>query len=202
MNGPDSAHLRLYLSILGLWLGMLFSSCEQNEIEEVQAFDTDEEIPDRSSYGVKLQYSDSGRKTVELQAEEMNHFQGDEGRRVEFQKGFKVTFFGKEDSANSVMKAQQGTLYEAEQKMVARNNVVVNNAKGERLNTEKLIWDRDSGKIHTDEFVKITRDDGVIQGNGLEAEEDLNKYRIHEITGEWYFDRPKENENGENAEGQ
>lgn len=189
-------HRTLIGSILSFWLGMLFS-CQQNEIEEVQAFSEDAEIPDRSSYGVELTYSDSGRKKMKLFASKMEQFTDKQGSRVEFREGFKVLFYGEGDSVKSRMKAEKGTLYEGEDRMVARNDVVVHNSKGERLNTELLIWERDSGKVHTDRFVKITREDGVIHGNGLVAEEDLSSYKIREITGEWYFDRPQEKEEDE-----
>ncbi len=169
---------------------MLFS-CQQNEIEEVKAFSEDEEVPARSSYGVELTYSDSGRKSMKLFASKMEQFADEEKPRVEFRDGFKVLFFGEGDSVSSQMEAEKGTLYEAERRMVARNDVVVHNAKGERLNTELLTWDQDSGKVYTDRFVKITREDGVIHGNGLVADEDLSSYKIKEITGEWYFDRPQ-----------
>ena len=169
---------------------MLFS-CGQNEMERVKALTDRKEVPVRTSYGVEMTYTDSGRKKMELFAERMDQFEGDKGSRVEFDDGFHVIFYeGNGDSIDSELKAQKGTLYETRSRMIARNDVVVKNPQGERLNTEKLIWDRDSGKVFTDKFVKITRKDGVIHGNGLVAEEDLSSYRIKEITGEWYFDNP------------
>ncbi len=165
-------------------------SCGQNEMEEVKALTDREEVPVRTSYGVELTYSDSGRKLMKLYAQEMEHFEKEgKGARIEFHKGFHIVFY-ENDSIDSELQAERGTMYENQERMIARNNVVVKNAKGERLNTEKLTWDRDSGKVYTDKFVKITRADGVIHGNGLVAEEDLSKYRIKEITGEWYFDKP------------
>lgn len=178
---------------------MLFS-CGQNEMEKVKELTDREELPIRTSYGVEMTYTDSGRKQMKLFAEQMDHFDDEEGARIEFSNGFHVIFFGKNDSIDSEMEAQDGILYETENRMIARNDVVVRNSKGERLNTEKLIWDRDSGKVFTDNFVKITRDKGVIHGNGLEAEEDLSSYRIREITGEWYFDKPRSERNEERGE--
>jgi LPS export ABC transporter protein LptC len=171
-------------------LGMLFS-CGQNEMEEVKALTDREEVPVRTSYGVEMTYNDSGRKRMKLFAERMDQFEDEKGSRVEFRNGFHIIFFDESgDSVDSELEAERGTLYETRSRMIARNDVVVRNPKGERLNTEKLIWDRDSGKVFTDKFVKITRQDGVIHGNGLVAEEDLSRYRIKEITGEWYFEDP------------
>ncbi|MFB6257085.1 MAG: LPS export ABC transporter periplasmic protein LptC [Flavobacteriales bacterium] len=188
-----------FLSILLFAGGMLFS-CTQNEIEEIKALTKKEEVPFRTSRGVELTYIDSGQKEMKLFAERMDQFREEDGAsRVEFHDGFRVLFYDG-DTIGSELKAREGTLYGSENRMVARNDVVVTEPGGERLNTEKLIWDRDSGKVFTDQFVKITREDGVVQGNGLVAESDLSSYRIQEITGEWYFEKPKAKENEKEAQ--
>lgn len=181
----------LCISILIPLVGMLFS-CEQNGMEKVKALSGKDEVPLRTTYGVKMTYADSGETDMKLFAEKMDHFEGRKGARIKFRQGFRVLFFESEDSIASELEAQKGTLYEGQSRMIARNDVVVRNSDGERLNTEKLVWDQDSGKVYSDKFVKITRSDGVIHGKGLVAEEDLSSYRIKEITGEWYFDRPEQ----------
>lgn len=67
--------------------------------------------------------------------------------------------------------------------MEARKNVSVINQKGERLNTEHLVWDERSEKLTSDEFVKITTKDEIIFGNGFEANQDFTKYKIFNIKG-------------------
>ena len=57
------------------------------------------------------------------------------------------------------------------------------NPDGDRLNTEKLIWNKKTKKIHTDEPVQITTAEEVIFGKGLIAEQDFSKYQIKDITG-------------------
>ena len=66
---------------------------------------------------------------------------------------------------------------------MAKNDVVVVNQKGEQLNTEKLLWDENTGKIYSDEFVKITTPDEIIMGKGFEANQDFSKYKIFKVTG-------------------
>lgn len=180
---------------------MLFS-CGRNEMKKVEALTDREEIPVRTSYGVEMTYTDSGRKQMKLFADRMDHFKGDgdEGGRIEFQGGFHMLFYNSKDSIKSELEAEEGTLYENQNRMVARNDVIVRNAQGERLNTEKLTWDQDSGKVFTDKFVKITREKGVIHGNGLVAKEDLSSYKIQEITGEWYFDKPGQKADAEKTQ--
>jgi len=84
---------------------------------------------------------------------------------------------------NTSLTAKYAIRYEREQKMEARNDVVVVNIKGEKLNTEKLIWDGIRRKIYTDAFVKITTDDQILMGNGLESDETFSEYEIKNLTG-------------------
>ena len=41
----------------------------------------------------------------------------------------------------------------------------------------------DSSKIYSDEFVKITTEDEIIMGEGMEANQDFTKWKIHKIKG-------------------
>jgi LPS export ABC transporter protein LptC len=79
--------------------------------------------------------------------------------------------------------------------MEAKRNVVVVNEKGDKLNTEHLIWDKNTRMIRTEEFVKITTEDEIIMGNGMEADEHFTKYKIKQIKG---IISIKENENENN----
>jgi hypothetical protein len=60
--------------------------------------------------------------------------------------------------------------------------VVVNN-KGEKLNTEHLIWDRRADRISSDRFVKITTADEILMGDGLESNGNFTRYKILKIRG-------------------
>jgi precorrin-4 methylase len=67
--------------------------------------------------------------------------------------------------------------------MTARKNVEVINAKGEKLNTEEIIWDEQKKIIYSNAFVKISTGDEIIWGIGMEANEDFTDYVIKKVTG-------------------
>jgi LPS export ABC transporter protein LptC len=67
--------------------------------------------------------------------------------------------------------------------MEVKYNVEVVNAKGDKLNTEHLIWDEQKKKITSDAFVKITTAKEIIMGKGLEANQDFTQYEIKNIQG-------------------
>ena len=81
-------------------------------------------------------------------------------------KGLKVDFYNPEGKLESYLTAEYGISFPKEKKVKVQRNVEILNTKGETLNTEELIWDQETGTIHTDKFVKITGKDQITQGTG------------------------------------
>jgi LPS export ABC transporter protein LptC len=102
---------------------------------------------------------------------------------TELSKGMKISFYDVNMNVISRMKSSYAIHYEQEHRWEARNNVEVVNLKGEKLNTEKLIWDERENKLLSDNFVKITTSKEIIMGNGFEADQDFSHYKIFNVTG-------------------
>jgi LPS export ABC transporter protein LptC len=81
------------------------------------------------------------------------------------------------------LQAKFGRKYENQGLVEVRDSVVVINKKGERLDTEKLIWNEKTGKIYTDQFVRIQTKNEVIYGEGLTANQNFSSYKIFKIRG-------------------
>ena len=64
-----------------------------------------------------------------------------------------------------------------------REDVEVISQDEDRLETETLEWVESEQRVSTPGFVRITTPTEQIQGYQLEAEEDLDTYRLAEITG-------------------
>ena len=60
------------------------------------------------------------------------------------------------------------------------------NEAGEKLETELLFWDQKKELIFTDRFVKITTEDQIIQGYGLESDTRLSKRKIKNLSATIY----------------
>ena len=161
-------------------LPILFS-CE-NDLNKVKLYSKGKASPQESARNIKILYSDSARLQVEITAPLLNHYET-ENPYIEMPKGFKATFYNDKLEVKSKLNADYGIRYVREQKMEARKNVTVINEKGEKLNTEHLIWDEKKNKLYSNEFVKITTKDEIIFGNGFEANQDFSKYKIFNIKG-------------------
>ena len=159
----------------------VFSACE-NDIEEINLITSYKKIPSESGKNVLIVYSDSARIKMKLNATQLDHYDG-ENAYVEFPKGVNVFFYNTKNKIESNLKANYAIRYEKSNMMEAKNNVVVINDKGEKLNTEHLFWDEKKELIYSDVFVKITTKDEIIMGEGLESNQDFSKYKFKKIKG-------------------
>ena len=76
--------------------------------------------------------------------------------------------------------------------MEAKNNVVVVNQIGEKLNTEHLIWDEKKRRIYSNDFVKITKKDEIVIGEGMEADESFDKWVIRKPKATFFINVDEE----------
>jgi LPS export ABC transporter protein LptC len=156
-------------------------SCENNE-SEISRITAKPNDPVEEIAGLQTIYSDSGAIKVLLEAPVMRKVLVPK-QITELPKGMKISFYDAEMNVISKMKSNYAIHYEQEHRWEARNNVEVVNVKGEKLNTEKLIWDERANKLLSDNFVKITTSKEIIMGNGFEADQDFSHYKIFNVTG-------------------
>ena len=163
-------------------MAVLFSSCVTEQEKQDVVNESEEILPFEVTRDATIRYSDSGLVKLKIKAPTIERYAG-EKPYSEFPDGVRVEFYDKSGNISSFMDAGYAINLESENKMEARYNVEVLNPEGDRLNTEKLIWEKETKQIHTDEPVKITTADEVIFGTGLVAEQDFSKYQIKNITG-------------------
>lgn len=168
-------------SVIAFFLAVTLFACENN-IDEVNAIAKKKKFPIETADSIEVIYSDSGKILMKISAPLMEHFTGDSAY-IELSKGVHVIFFNDSLKPQTELTAEYAINKERESIMEAKRNVVVVNEKGDKLNTEHLIWDKNTRTIRTDEFVKITTEDEIIMGNGMEADEHFTKYKIKQIKG-------------------
>lgn len=159
----------------------LLSSCE-NDLEKVKLYEKPGKAPVESATDIRILYSDSGVVKVEVKAPLLQRFDA-ENPYTEMPKGVNALFYDESLQVTSRLKADYAIRFDRELRMEARKNVVVVNSKGEKLETEHLIWDERDQKLKSEAFVKITTEEEVIYGNGFEANQDFSRYRIFNIKG-------------------
>ena len=163
-------------------IAMLFAC--KNDLKEVAAMDFSDTVPDISARNIDFTFSDSAMVQIRLTGPVMHAYEGEDPYMV-FPEGFMVEFYDSVLNVTTTITGLYGIHYREKKFMEARQNVVVTNFEtGERLDTEELIWDMNKEIIYSNKFVKITSEDGVIFGDGLEAEQDFSKRKILNPSGE------------------
>lgn len=179
------------------WAGMSVSCT--NDMDRVAAIEVQAGAPDRTTMGAEYHFTDSGRVRNVLRAGRIEEYKGEPGHTV-IEQGLELEFYGRDGAQNSVLTARRGLILPAQRRMQVFDEVVFVNAKGERLETEALTWEQDSAKVFTDKAVRIVKGPDVIYGQGLEADEDFNRYRIHKVTGEILVDEEEAGTLGPDAQ--
>jgi len=173
----------MYRLIFLLLVLASLSSCE-NDMKTVQDISTRTELPIRTATNTEMLYSDSAHVKVKLTAPTLNQFIGDNPRIV-MPKGVHVSFYNDSLIVTTDLTADSAVRKEKSKVMEAYRNVIVINRKGETLHTEKLIWDEQKRIIYTDVHVLITTaNDEILEGEGMEANEDFTKYKIKKPHGD------------------
>ncbi len=170
-----------------LGLAMLFSC--KSDLETIEALTVKDEGPMETAFDVEIVYSDQAHVRMVLTAPRMDRYGGAKPY-LEMPEGLQVLFYDTLMNQTSSMSARYAISYEDPEVVEARQDVVVINEKGERLNTEQLIWDRSRELIYSEKFVRITTQDEVLYGEGFEADERFNHWNILEGRGTFRVETP------------
>jgi len=137
--------------------------------------------PDTEVSGAKIYLYDRGRVTTEILSEKIIKFESNDSTMAY---KLDIDVLDSTGQVSTQIVGDSGIIREATGQLYIYGNVVVITEDKSRLETDYLWWDSKADKIKTDAFVKITREDDVITGWGLEADEKLNSYKIlNQVSG-------------------
>ncbi len=175
---PDPVTMRA-----GLILPLLALLSCKNDLDELASIEIDARSPDRITTQAEYYYSDSGHVRNRLRAGRVEEYLPQNDEHTDFFQGVELTFFDATGQPGSRLTAERGRMDPKRHRMQVDEHVVFTNVRGERLETEQLIWDQDSDRVFTDKPVRITRAQDIIYGQGLDANQDFSRYTIRRITG-------------------
>lgn len=161
----------------GILLFVIVAGCK-NDPKEINALVTKGAQQEDKAEDVTILYSDNGHVKMKLYAKEFVKNDVAKPPYTDMRKGLKVEFFNDSMQVESTLDAKYARYYEKQNNILIRDSIVIVNKKGEKLNTEELVWNQSAKKLFTEKFVKITTPTQVMYGDGLEANEDFTWYRI------------------------
>ena len=176
------------LSIPTLLVGVgMFVSC-RNEIQEIRAATDAPELPVQTTFNAEYFYTESGRLKNKLTAGQLDRYMG-EDPRVEVSQGFEMVVFDSLENIEAWITAANGVMLEAENTLIARNDVHVYNTQGDTLKTEELTWLQDSARIFSNTFVTVISPKGTFTGDGFTSDETFEAYTITNPVGRFAVER-------------
>ncbi|MBL4560004.1 MAG: LPS export ABC transporter periplasmic protein LptC [Labilibaculum sp.] len=162
-------------------------SCE-NSIKDVQSITSQTKSPERSGKDVEFIFTDSTRIKNRAFAVEFIEVITEDNEYQDFPKGGKITSYNDDGTVAGQIEANYAKHFVSDQLWELRNNVVAVSDDGKTINTELMYWDQGKELIYSDQYVRITTDDGqVLEGTGFSSDDKMNKITLKKVTGEVYL---------------
>lgn len=144
-------------------------------------------LPALTARNFKSVYTDSGRLQLELSAPLMESYDRTEIPYTEFKDGIRVLFYDGHKVPVASVTSKYAKYTDSKTLWELQDSVIAVNEAGEKLETELLYWDQKKELIYTDRFVKITTEDQIIQGYGLESDPRLSTRKIKNLSAVIYL---------------
>jgi LPS export ABC transporter protein LptC len=136
-------------------------------------------------------YSDSARKQLVMTSPLMERYTNVKNPYSEFRSGIKVIFYDGKTAPAGTLSSKYARYAEDKKLWELKDSVVAVNENNEILETELLYWDQDKEVVYTDRFVRITSSDKIVMGTGLESDPRFQKWRIRNVSAQFYIDDEK-----------
>ena len=160
---------------------LLVFSCQTNP-QKIEGFIKETEEPLATSQDIVWLYTKNGVATHKLLSPKVLRFK-DQREYMEFPLGLEVFSFNPLGEQEAYMKSDYAIQHLDDKIIEAKGGVFLENSKGEKLETEVLVWDEKLDQIFTEALVKITKHGQLIIGDGFESNTSFSKYTLKNSHG-------------------
>ncbi len=168
---------------------ILMFACE-NKIETIRKSDI-ESMPSLTVRDFETVYSDSARIVFVMRSPLLERYTDRKPQYSEFRKGINVAFHDGHPEPIASLNSKYARYLEEKKLWELKDSVTAINEKGETLETELLYWDQEKDLVYTDRFVRITSEDQIVMGTGLEANSRFTRWKIRNVSATIYFENAK-----------
>ena len=166
-------------------LYLLQVSCDK-KIETIRKSDI-ELLPSETVMHFESVYSDSARKQLVMESPILERYSNRKSPYIEFRLGIKVTFYDGHDEPVGTLSSKYAKYIEEKKLWELKDSVIAVNEKKEILETELLYWDQNKELVYTDRFVRITSEDQIVMGTGLESDPRFVTPVIRNVSAQFYI---------------
>ena len=167
--------------IILLFTATLVFSCQTN-LQKMDELVKEIEEPVVISEDVEWFYTKNGIASHRLTSPKVLRFEGQK-EYIEFPLGLEVFSFNVHGEQEAFMKSDYAIQHLDDKTIEAKGGVLLENLKGEKLETEFLVWDEKQEQIFTEAVVKITKQEQLIIGEGFRSNTSFSKYTLKNSRG-------------------
>jgi LPS export ABC transporter protein LptC len=138
-------------------------------------------LPTQTVKNFETIYTDSAKLQLILSSSLMERYTESKPPYSEFKNGIKVLFYDGHKAPIASFTSKYAKFLEDKRLWELRDSVIVVNEKNERLETELLYWDQEKDLVSTDRAVRITSEDEIVVGIGLESDSRFLKWWIKDV---------------------
>ena len=136
----------------------------QNEISEIKAITDPKLVPVQSTFNSTFSYSIDGIIRTKIYALQLDQYVSD-------------------SSYTGAMKGNEAIFSQKSNKLWTKGDLVLENWKKEKLETNSLIFYLDSDLVYTPDYVKISSENSILEGKGLRSNSSFSNYEINQTSG-------------------
>ncbi|MBS1781762.1 MAG: LPS export ABC transporter periplasmic protein LptC [Bacteroidetes bacterium] len=164
-----------------LFTGFLFSC--KNKTSEINELLAKSVFAEDKADEVVIIFSEDGKVKGRLFATQFIINEQAKPSFMDARKGLRIESFDDSTNLQSTLTAKYARYYPQQGNILIRDSIIVVNKKGERLQTEELVWNDKLKKFYTGKPVTIKTNTQTMYGDGLEANQDFTWYQITNIKG-------------------
>ena len=169
------------ITILG---GIVMLLACKNDLQDVNKLVQPERRPEMTGDNLEMIYSDSAKIKYRVLTPEYLKINKEKEKYEEFPQGIYVISYDKDGEMAGSIRSKYAKKLEEEMLWESRNEVIVINAEGKKLETELLYWDMKKEQIYSDRYVRLTSGGQIIEGNnGFVSDQNLEHPVFLSITG-------------------
>jgi LPS export ABC transporter protein LptC len=161
-------------------MSIFLIECQEKPESDIDYTIEDADSPTQESWNTEIQFTEKGVLKAILYSDHIRIYDNPKQTLLD---NMLVDFINNRGVVSSSISSKSGRIDDVTEDMYAIDSVVAkNDSSGTTLETEELMWRKSDEKIVTDKFVTITSEDEIIQGYGLESDQDLKNYTIFDVT--------------------
>lgn len=165
-------------------------ACKEERREYV-ANVSDKQVPTMVTDSVVTFISDSGYMRYRITTSKWQMYEDAADPFWNFPNGLELRQFDNDQKVRATLVCDSARFLSARGRWILTGHVVAVNSQADSFLTQRLEWDRNQRSILSDSFVRIVRQDYILEGYGFQSDEQMEAYNLHRPTGIIPVSKPK-----------